>query len=89
MKNVNSVMLAMCLVLGAGNALAQDSGMAKDTMGHDETTQAGKMHDGMKKNAMGHGAMKMDKMSKDSKSSHMMKKDDASQSTMRNDGSQH
>jgi len=96
MKNVNSAVFAMCLVLGAGSAFAQDSGMAKDTMSHDQTTQA---HDGMKKNAMGHDAMKMGTMpkgnmakgamSKDPKSGDMMKKDNMSQNAMGNDSTQH
>lgn len=87
MKNVNSAVLAMCLILGTGSVFAQDNGMAKD---------AAQTHDGMKKNAMGHHTMKMDTMSKGhtakgtmSKGGHMMKKDDASQSAMSNDGAQH
>ncbi|HUN97171.1 MAG TPA: pentapeptide MXKDX repeat protein [Bradyrhizobium sp.] len=93
MKNVHSVVVAMCLVLGAGSVFAQDNGMPKGTMSHDETTQA---HDGMKKNAMGHDAMKMDTMSKGhmakgtmSKGGHMMKKSNMSQNAMPNDGAQH
>jgi pentapeptide MXKDX repeat protein len=86
MKNVNSLVLAMCLALGAGSVFAQGNEMTKGAMNHDETTQP---HDGMKKNAMKHDAMKMDTISKGSKSSHMMKKDGMSQNSMSNDGSQH
>jgi pentapeptide MXKDX repeat protein len=96
MKNVNSAVLALCLVLAAGNAFAQDNGMAKDA---NDTTQADKAHDGMKKDAMGHDAMKQDAMSKnmmtkdamskDANSSDMMKKDTMSQDTMNKDSSQH
>lgn len=95
MKNVNSAVVALCLLLGAGSAFAQDNGMNKDAMNHNETTQT---HDGMKKNAMGDDAMKMDTMSKDNKakdamskdpkSSGTMKKDKASQNTMGNGDSQ-
>lgn len=86
MKNVITLVLAMCLALGAGGVFAQGNTMTKGAMSHDETTQT---HDGMKKNAMKHDAMKMDTMSKGSKSSHMMKKDNAGQNSMPHDGSQH
>lgn len=87
MKNVNSAVLAMCLVLATGSAFAQDNGMPKDTS---------QTHDGMKKNAMGHDTMKTGTMSKGhmakgtmSKDDPMMKKDSASQSAMSNGGAQH
>lgn len=84
MKNLNTVAVALGLALAAGNLVAQDSGMAKDAMGH-ETTQA---HEAMmKKHAMTHDAMKKDSMSKgkmgkaamarDAKSGSMMKEDKA------------
>ena len=93
MKNVNSILFAMCLALGAGSVFAQDSGMAKDTMSHDKMTQTGNAHDGMKKDAMGHdmmkkGAMSKDHMAKDAKSSDAMK-DNMSHGTMGNGDSQH
>jgi pentapeptide MXKDX repeat protein len=94
MKNVNSIVLGVCLVFGAGSVVAQDNGKVPDSMGHDQTIPTAKAHDGMKKGAMGHDAMKMhtmskdhmakDGMSKDAKDD-MMKKDDA----MGNGGSQH
>ena len=91
MKNVNSIMLGMCLVFGAGSVFAQDSGRVPDSMGHVQTVPPAKAHDGMKKSSMGHDAMKMHTMSKDhmakdgmSKDGGMMKKDGAMGS-----GSQH
>jgi len=87
MKNLNSALLAICLVLGAGSVFAQDNGMAKDTA---------QTHDGMKKNAMGHDTMKMDTMSKGHmakgtmpKDGPMMKKDSANHNAMPNDGARH
>jgi pentapeptide MXKDX repeat protein len=95
MKNVNAVVLALCLVLGAGSVFAQENQMGQDARNHDETAQA---HDGMKKNAMTHDAMKMDTMHKgkmakgampkDAKDS-MMKDDKASPAAMGDEGSQH
>ena len=38
MKNVNSVVFALCLALGAGSVFAQESGMAKDTKHSVSTT---------------------------------------------------
>jgi len=94
MKNVNAVVLALCLVLGAGSVFAQENQMGQDARNHDETTQA---HDGMKKNAMAHDTMKMDSMhkgkmakgtmSKDAKG--MMKDDKASPAAMGDESSQH
>ena len=93
MKNLNSVAIALCLVLGAGSVVAQDSGMAKDAMSHDQA------HDGMKKTAMTNDSMKMDAMSKGnmaksamtkgSKSDGMMKKDKANKDAMENGSPQH
>lgn len=80
MKNVNSAMVALCLLLGAGSVFAQDNGMNKDAMSHNETTQT---HDGMKKNAMGHDAMKMNTMSKGNKAKDAMSKDPKSSGTMK------
>lgn len=79
MKNVNSVVLAMCLALAAGGAFAQDNnGMAKDSMSQDQMSQNGNAHDDMKKNAMGHDMMKKDAMSKDSMDKGAMAKDASS-----------
>lgn len=86
MKNVNSLVCAMCMALAAGSAFAQGNTMTKTSMSHDETMQT---HDGMKKSGMKHKAMKMDTMSKGSKSGHMMKKGNASQDPMPSGGSQH
>jgi pentapeptide MXKDX repeat protein len=93
MKNVNSVMLVMCLALGAGSVFAQDSGMAKDSMtqtnkGHDDMKKDAMRHDAMKKGAMSKDSMAKDGMSKDDKSSGAMK-DNMSHDTAGNNSSQH
>lgn len=91
MKNINSVVLAMCLAFGAGSVFAQDSGMAKDSMSHDAMTQTGNAHDGMKKASMAHNAMKSGTMSKDNMAKNAMpmeaKSSDAMKDSMSHDTS--
>jgi pentapeptide MXKDX repeat protein len=84
MKNVNSAVFAVCLLLGTGTVFAQADQMGKSMMTHDNMTQS-KAHHGMKKDAMSHDAMKgaMPKsgMAKDA----MPKNGDAMQDNMGHD----
>ncbi|HKT26676.1 hypothetical protein [Dyella sp.] len=93
MKNVNSVVLALCLVVSAGSVFAQENQMGQDARTHDETTQT---NDGMKKKPMPHDMMKMGTMHKGKmmkgampKGSDMMKGDKASPAATGDESSQH
>jgi pentapeptide MXKDX repeat protein len=88
MKNVNTVMMALCMAFAASSVLAQDNSTAKDTMSHDAMKQTDAMHSDMKKDTMAHDTMKKDTMSNGATAKTTMTKDGMSSDTMK-DGVSH
>jgi len=73
MKKLTTVVLSMCLAVGAASVFAADT-MSNDSMSKDSMSKDAMSKDSMKKDAMSKDAMKKDAMSKDSMSKDGMKK---------------
>ena len=92
MKTANTVVLALCLLLAAGSAAAQENQMGTDARNHDASSAS---HGSMKK-TMEHGSMKMGMKTKSgmtndgaAKSQDMMKHDTTGQAGMGDQEAQH